>query len=118
MSRRGGWGGGWGDYYPHRSKKEAPAHGLKVKKIGATWWGRQWIEALERMSREYASRLDRGRTYARAGRVHDLEIEGGTVKAKVTGTRNYSVTLEIAPLPAAAWDAAIREMASQAVFAA
>jgi uncharacterized Zn finger protein len=115
---RGGWGGGWGGYPPRRAKRAAPEHGVKVRKIGATWWGRAWVEALERMSPGYASRLARGRTYARAGRVHDLEVAGGRVAAKVTGSRLYRVTLTLAPLAAAAWDAAIASMAAEAVFSA
>lgn len=115
MSR---WGGTWGGWYPRRTPRAAPAHGVKVRKVGATWWGRQWVLALEAMSHSYSNRLGRGLAYARGGRVHDLEIEGGSVRAQVTGSRVYRVTLEIAPLPAAAWDRAVDAMASQAVFAA
>jgi len=91
-----------------------------VAKIGATWWGRRWIEALERLSWQYGNRLSRGRTYARAGRVHDLEVEAGKVTASVTGSRPipYQVTLRIAVLGSRAWQAAIEQMALQAVFAA
>ena len=116
MSRRGGW-----DWYPRPApKRPPPTRGIKVKKIGATWWGQRWIEALERLSRNYSNRLARGRTYARAGRVHDLEVEPGRVTARVTGSRPtpYTVTLRIAALDAAAWEEATSEMAKQAIFAA
>lgn len=48
----------------------------------------------------YSSRLARGRTYARAGRVHDLAVNGGVLSAKVTLSRPkpYKVTLRVAPL--------------------
>lgn len=36
----------------------------------------------------------RGRTYACAGRVHDLEIVAGTVSARVTGSRPTRVALD------------------------
>ena len=112
------YGGSW--YPPAPPKQPPPARGIKVKKMGATWWGQRWIEALERLSRNYSNRLARGRTYARAGRVHDLEVAPGTVTAKVTGSRArpYTVTMRITALTAPAWTQAIGEMAKQAVFAA
>lgn len=116
MSRWNDWG-----WYPKPApKRPPPKHGIKVKKIGATWWGQRWIEALEKLSWQYSNRLPRGRTYARAGRVHDLEVEPGKVTARVTGTHPtpYRVTLQIAVLDATAWDKAIAEMAKQAIFTA
>lgn len=109
---RGGW------YPQRRARRAAPEHGIKVKKIGATWWGKLWVEALERTESGYSNRLGRGATYARTGRVHDLEVRAGQVVAKVTGTRLYKVSLTVAPLPDAAWDAAILAMSAQAVFSA
>lgn len=106
-----------------RSKTVAAAaanSGIKVRKIGATWWGQRWIEALEHMSRDYLNRLGRGRNYARAGRVHDLKIDSGLVSAHVTGSEidPYRVTLRIAMLPPASWKKAIEAMSQQALFAA
>jgi uncharacterized Zn finger protein len=91
-----------------------------MRAIGATWWGQRWIEALERMSRDYLNRLGRGRTYARAGRVHDLQIQPGLVSAHVMGSDNelYDVSLRVAMLPPASWKKAIDVMSQQAVFAA
>ena len=110
----------WSPYPKPAPKRSPPDRGIKVKRIGATWWGVRWIEALERLSSNYSNRLARGRTYARAGRVHDLEVEPGKVTARVTGSRAtpYKVTLRIALLEAAAWEKAIGEMARQALFAA
>ena len=68
----------WGD---RPRTKRPPRHGLKVRKLGATWWGQRWIEALERFSRQYIIQLGRGRTYARAGRVHDLRFAPGEVRS-------------------------------------
>jgi len=109
------------DRYPTRPpRRPPPERGIKVKKIGTTWWGRRWIESLEKLSWEYTNRLARGRTYARAGRVHDLEVAPGSVTAKVTGTRPtpYQVTLRIAALDETAWNRAIAAMAERALFAA
>lgn len=103
-----------------KPKQPPPKHGIKVQRIGATWWGQRWIEALEHLSREYLSRLGRGRVYARDGRVHDLSIAPGAVKALVTGSEiePYAVRLRIAVLPPASWQKAIEAMSKQAVFAA
>ncbi|MBP7149707.1 MAG: SWIM zinc finger family protein [Acidobacteria bacterium] len=106
-------------YPPQPPKLAPPEHGIRVKKIGATWWGRRWIESLERLSWNYTNRLARGRTYARAGRAHDLVVAPGKVTAHVTGSRRtpYRVTIRIATFSDAAWERAIGAMAARVVFA-
>jgi uncharacterized Zn finger protein len=101
-------------------KRPPPAHGIKLNKAGTTWWGQRWIEALESVLRGQAGRLSRGRTYARAGRTHDLVIAGGKISAKVTGSRDtpYDVSLELSAFDAQTWDQAIAGMAARAQFAA
>src|SRR5690606_33094384 len=107
------------DWYDAPPKRPPPKRGIKVKKAGATWWGKRWIEALERMSSGYSSRLARGKTYARAGRVHDLSVSACKAAAKVTGSREpYDVRVELAPLGDAVWRDAIAAMAAKARFAA
>jgi uncharacterized Zn finger protein len=115
MSR---WDGS--DWPPSATKLPPPAHGLKVKKAGTTWWGRRWIEALERVLSGDAGRLTRGKTYARAGRTHDLVVLAGTISAKVTGTRStpYDVVISLSQLSDAVWELAIASMAERAQFAA
>jgi uncharacterized Zn finger protein len=112
------WDGrGW---FRSAPKKPPPEHGIKMKKSGTTWWGQQWIEALEHILLGDSGRLARGRTYARAGRTHDLMVNGGKVTAKVTGSRAtpYEITIELAQLPDSAWRDAIQGMAAKAQFAA
>lgn len=101
-------------------KKPAPEHGIKMKKAGTTWWGQRWIGALEEVLRGDAGRLSRGRTYARAGRTHDLVVHGGKVTAKVTGSRAepYEITIKLAQLDDSAWKEAIAGMAAKAQFSA
>jgi uncharacterized Zn finger protein len=101
-------------------KKPPPAHGIKMQKAGVTWWGQRWIEALEDVLRGDSSRLARGRTYARAGRTHDLVIQAGKVTAQVTGSRPrpYKIEIQLAQLSKAAWTKAIAGMAEKAQFAA
>jgi uncharacterized Zn finger protein len=111
------------DYPPGRPagpRPPPPEHGIKVKRIGSTWWGQRWIRALEAISEGYSGRLARGRVYARTGRVHDLVVAAGKVTASVTGSRPepYQVTIELDTLSDSAWSQAIQAMAGQARFAA
>jgi uncharacterized Zn finger protein len=101
-------------------RKPPPADGIRMKKGGTTWWGERWITALTQLLRGDAGRLARGRTYARAGRVHDLVLENGQVRAYVTGTRTepYEVTIALGQLSPEAWERAIGAMAARAQFAA
>jgi uncharacterized Zn finger protein len=108
---------GW---YERAAKKPPPERGIRMKKAGTTWWGQRWLEALENVLRGDAGRLARGRTYARGGRTHDLVVEGGRVRAKVTGSREtpYDVTIELTELAESAWKKAIDGMAKKAQFSA
>ncbi|HKU43646.1 MAG TPA: hypothetical protein VJR89_36055 [Polyangiales bacterium] len=101
-------------------KLPPPAHGIKAKRAGTTWWGQRWIEALVRIAPAYASRLERGRSYARNGRTHDLEVGAGSVTALVTGSRPkpYAVSLKLAQLTAAEWTKVIEALAAHAAFSA
>jgi len=101
-------------------KRPPPERGIKMTKAGSTWWGQRWIESLENVLSGDSARLARGRSYARAGRTHDLVIQGGKVSAKVTGSRAtpYKITIELGQLPAAAWKKAILNLAQKAQFSA
>jgi uncharacterized Zn finger protein len=106
--------------YTPAPKKPPPEHGIRMKKAGTTWWGQHWIEALENVLRGDANRLARGRSYARAGRTHDLVIETGKVSARVTGSRAvpYQIGIQLRRLDGAAWKKAIAAMAEKAQFSA
>ena len=47
------------------------------RRFGQTWWSRRWIGALEDLGAAWATRLPRGRTYARQGRVTLQTRRGG-----------------------------------------
>ncbi|AEI63923.1 SWIM zinc finger family protein [Corallococcus macrosporus] len=114
MSDRDFWG------WPSTPKRPPPAHGIKMKKAGTTWWGQRWLEALERVLGGDSGRLSRGRTYARAGRTHDLVIQRGEVTARVTGSRPkpYAISLTLKRLDDGVWEKAIAGMAGRAQYAA
>lgn len=67
------------------------------RKLTKTFWGTAWCDNLDRYE-AYASRLSRGRSYLRDGRVIDLMIERGRVTALVLGTDLYLLMLYIEPL--------------------
>ncbi len=72
------------------------------RKIAATFWGEAWCKNLEAYS-DYSNRLPRGRTYVRNGSVIDLQIEVGRVRALVSGSEIYEVSIEIKPLAKKRW---------------
>jgi uncharacterized Zn finger protein len=72
------------------------------RNIATTFWGKAWCKNLEAYS-DYSNRLPRGRTYVRNGSVLDLQVEAGRVHALVSGTRLYTVDIEIKPLDENRW---------------
>jgi len=83
-----------------------------------TWWSRRWIQALE--SLPIGARLARGKRYARAGQVLDIQIREGLVEAKVQGSRAtpYRVRLALEPLPPDVRGRIARRIAADAALAA
>jgi len=63
--------------------------------VGQTWWSRRFIALLESFG--LGSRLERGREYARAGQVLELDVEPGIALAKVQGTRFTPYRVRIRP---------------------
>lgn len=96
--------------------------GIKARsargRIGDTWWSKKFLGSLEALAD--SGRLQRGRTYARAGQVRSLTIEPGVVSASVQGSRDepYAVSLAYAAVPSAVWDRIVHHLASQARYAA
>jgi uncharacterized Zn finger protein len=110
---------GW---YPPPSRPRPVKGGLKARSrrgaIGEAWWSRRFIDLLE--SFRLGGRLDRGRRYARAGQVLDLQVAAGLVSARVQGSRvrPYRVRLETPVLAPADWERVEQAMAGRAAFAA
>lgn len=86
---------------------------IEGRKIAKSFWGEAWCDNLERYS-DFSNRLPRGRTYVRNGSVVDLTIERGKVKALVSGSEVYTVTIAIATLASAAWNR-IKQDCSQSI---
>ncbi|GAA2404016.1 hypothetical protein Cme02nite_75010 [Catellatospora methionotrophica] len=86
--------------------------------IATSWWSRRFLKAIE--SPETASRLSRGKSYARSGQVLSLAVAPGTVTAQVQGSRHqpYAVTVGVAVFSAADWRRAVGALAQQAAYSA
>ena len=105
----------WSWYEP-APKQPVPEDGLRVDRFGVTWWGKQWITALDRLGHAYSNRLPRGRSYARAGRVVDLAMGAGEATAGVVGTRRkpYEVRIGLKTFSKSQWKRVIDVLAGRA----
>jgi uncharacterized Zn finger protein len=65
------------------------------KSYGNTWWGKQFLNALNDI--DNSNRLPRGRTYANKGLARDIQISKNKISAKVQGSRRtpYKVDLSV-----------------------
>ncbi|GIJ25549.1 hypothetical protein Vqi01_07110 [Micromonospora qiuiae] len=86
--------------------------------IGVSWWSRRFLEVLESFA--LGTRLTRGRSYARAGQVLQIDIAPGAVSALVQGSRAqpYRVRIALSPFPARLWSRIEKQLAAQAFFSA
>ena len=119
---RVGYYGGYGEWAPYVSvaeqRRDAANTVAKLRKkdktiapvtiegsrIATSFWGKAWCDNLESY-RDYAYRLERGRSYVRHGAVVDLKIAPGEIAALVNGSALYRTKVTVAPTPPAKWRA-------------
>lgn len=72
------------------------SNGSRNRVFGTSWLGELWVAELEQL--KWGSRMTRGKSYARQGRVLALEVTPGTITAKVRGShvRPYTVSIYFA----------------------
>lgn len=85
---------------------------IEGRKIARTFWGQAWCNHLEAFS-DFANRLPRGRTYVRNGSVCHLAISKGSIRAIVSGSDLYNVSVKIAPLARKKWQSVSKRCAGQ-----
>ena len=117
--------GGWAPYVPVAVRREKAAREVKKlrkrgrpvapvtiegRKIATTFWGKAWCDNLESYQ-DFENRLPRGRTYVRNGSVIDLQISALEVRAMVSGSSIYQVSVGIAAVPKALWKAICKDCA-------
>lgn len=90
----------------------------RARPLGESWWSQRFLGVLETFDSGF--RVDRGRDYARRGRVRNLGVETGEIHAQVQGSRRvpYAVRVTYPAIPAEDWTRVERAMAEQALFAA
>ncbi len=99
---------------PFPPSRRIAGNGLRARStrgaFATTWWGRRFVDAMEEVAG--AGRVQRGRTYARAGQVLDLDVGPGRVRSQVQGSRPtpYSTSLTFST-----WDAETRTDLAEAV---
>ncbi len=90
----------------------------KSRKVGKNWWTKRWMAVLENYY--MGAELPRGRAYAQAGQVLEIDIASGTVVATVQGSNKkpHKVEIRFRAAPKAQWDRLARTLSSQAIFVA
>ncbi|MGJ5673535.1 MAG: SWIM zinc finger family protein [Nostochopsis sp.] len=93
-----------------------------MTKFSRTWWGDRFIKALEAFTEE--GRLQRGRSYARGGKVKSFAIEQNHITAQVRGSVNpyfgvykeptYHIEIELQAITKTNWKQAIAKLSSKA----
>jgi len=107
------WGRKWPKYVSVAELKEQSASKIaKLRKQGksidpvgiegaiicTSFWAKAWCDHLQTYA-DAAYRLERGRKYVRCGCVVDLKISAAKVRARVGGSRVYTVGMDIEALP-------------------
>jgi uncharacterized Zn finger protein len=96
--------------------------GLKARSvrgaIGTTWWSERFVAVLTDIG--VSSRLQRGRSYARAGQVISFDVDAGMVTARVQGSRArpYRVRIGMSAYGKLDWAKLERALADDAWYAA
>lgn len=108
-------------FFPPSTPLEAKG-GIKAQSqrgsFGTSWWAKRWIAVLE--SFHIGARLGRGRSYARRGQVTSIEVDTGSIKAKVQGSRPkpYSVAVQVKTIKQSNWRRIATALSDQPIFAA
>jgi uncharacterized Zn finger protein len=86
--------------------------------MAATWWSQRFVQVLE--SYGLGARMQRGRRYARQGQVISLDVDPGSVTAKVQGSRPrpYRVRIGIPAFGKTEWAQAEHALAGNAWYTA
>ena len=90
----------------------------KSRKVGKNWWTKRWMSVLE--NNYMGAELPRGRAYAQAGQVLDIDIAHGEVKAAVQGAEQkpFDVSIKFKPAPKTKWKKVADHIGNKAIYTA
>lgn len=77
------------------SRLRAPTDGIVASGRAGGWLSQRWSNIYANPERQLATRLGRGRSYARSGRVRDLWFSPGLANAQVVGSEEFHVSLSV-----------------------
>jgi len=91
-----------------------------VRVFGTTWWGRAWVDTLERSDPTGGTGLRRGRTAARRGAVQSVELHVGYLSARVVGSHGevHQLTIGVRQLAESEWHEVAAAVAGRAAHLA
>jgi uncharacterized Zn finger protein len=101
---------GW-DYSSSKSrasKLRAPTDGIIATGRASGWLSERWARIYAAPERHLATRLGRGRSYARSGRVRDLWFSPGLANAEVVGSDVCHVSLRVRVFENSDWKGIIK----------
>jgi uncharacterized Zn finger protein len=75
------------------------------------WLAKRWLAGLDALPARHQSRLARGRTFARGGRVQDLWFSPGLVTASVSDGESHRVSVRVRVFEDAEWGAVVTALA-------
>lgn len=90
------------------SRLRAPSDGIVASGRTAGWLSDRWAAIYAKPSREQSTRLGRGRSYARSGRIRDLWFSPGLANAQVIGTDEHMVSLRVRVFDDSEWKGIIK----------
>ena len=111
----------WYQYYEPTQPKSVRG-GIKATSkrgaFGQTWWGKRWENLLHEFN--IASRLQRGKRYARKGQVRSIDVAAGHVTAEVQGSRSqpYAIDIRLRTFSDDEWDTLLAALRRQPYVAA
>lgn len=109
-------------WFPPPARPRPVEGGLRARSsrgaIAQTWWSERFIAVLEDIG--LGNRLQRGKAYARKGQVISLDVDPGSVTARVQGSRPrpYRVRIGIPAFGKAEWIQAEHALAGNAWYTA
>jgi len=92
----------------------APTYALEEK----AWWVQRWVDLLN--SYRFKKRLERGRIYAREGKILSLEYKGSKVTALVQGTADepYRLSIWLDAFSDQDWNYVVDSLSERAIYSA